>query len=423
MEKAAILLMVLFTFCGKFSEFFDLWTTTVLHEKDVTSSEDLPDFVSENSRSSLKEISLVSRHGYPAEDHQITTEDGYVLHVHRIPGSPKSPPAPGKPVVYIQHGILGASVLFVLGGPDKDLAYILADAGYDVWLGNARGNTYSRSHKTLSPDTDRRFWKFSYHEIAIYDVSAAIDYALYKTGRKSLVYIGHSMGSTMSFVLLSTKPEYNDKVHLVINLATVCNRRQSNYFVNFFKDNGWLLKSLMTAGLMTEIMPRSARYSRLFQNMCSDGSALQEFCVSALRNTTGFDPDVLDFKLFVEAFTHNPAGASAQTFVHFYQNMIAGRLRMYDHGVMGNLARYRQITPPAYNLENVVTPVVMIYGKGDPIAPPEESLDLLDILKNARAESVPHDNFGHMDFLWAKNIKRLLQDRILEIISEFSERR
>lgn len=44
--------------------------------------------------------------------------------------------------------------------------FVAVDAGYDAWLGNLRGNKYSRQHLTLDPDNDAEFWDFSYPEHA-----------------------------------------------------------------------------------------------------------------------------------------------------------------------------------------------------------------------------------------------------------------
>lgn len=48
-----------------------------------------------------------------------------------------------------------------------------------------------------------------------------IDYALKISDQKTIHYIGHSMGTTLSYVLLSTKPEYNKKIKLSISLAPI----------------------------------------------------------------------------------------------------------------------------------------------------------------------------------------------------------
>lgn len=37
----------------------------------------------------------------------------------------------------------------------------------------------------------------------------------------NLIYVGHSMGSTMAFAMLSLRPEYNVKIHAGIALAPV----------------------------------------------------------------------------------------------------------------------------------------------------------------------------------------------------------
>ncbi len=67
------------------------------------------------------------------------------------------------------------------------LAFIVADAGYDLWLGNARGNTYSKRHISLRHD-DSRFWDFSFHEMALYDLPSEIDY-IYKIKGCSAAYL------------------------------------------------------------------------------------------------------------------------------------------------------------------------------------------------------------------------------------------
>lgn len=87
---------------------------------------------------------LCSIHGYVVEEHVVLTGDGYLLGLHRLPGrkghrSTNPGTSTGKPVVYLHHGLLMNSEVWVcLTDPERCLPFLLVEQGYDVWLGNNR---------------------------------------------------------------------------------------------------------------------------------------------------------------------------------------------------------------------------------------------------------------------------------------------
>jgi pimeloyl-ACP methyl ester carboxylesterase len=85
---------------------------------------------------------------------------------------------------------------------------------------NTRGNTYSRGHRTYGP-TQTAYWAHSMDELALIDLPAQIDYILKFTGQSQVGLIGHSQGCTLPLMLLSERPEYNDKFWLIMMLGPV----------------------------------------------------------------------------------------------------------------------------------------------------------------------------------------------------------
>ena len=56
--------------------------------------------------------------GYGCQDHWVTTDDGFILNMHRIVSGETGLPGGGE-VVYLQHGLYGSSSRWASGPPDK----------------------------------------------------------------------------------------------------------------------------------------------------------------------------------------------------------------------------------------------------------------------------------------------------------------
>ncbi len=104
---------------------------------------------------------------------------------------------------------------------DLLIAFKLADAGYEVWMANSRGTSYSLNHTKYNSDTDLEYWDFSWHEMGIYDIPAVTQRIIEVSGNDKIFYIGHSQGSTQYMVSLSELPEMNDKIIAGFLLAPV----------------------------------------------------------------------------------------------------------------------------------------------------------------------------------------------------------
>ncbi|XP_014486359.1 PREDICTED: lipase 3-like isoform X2 [Dinoponera quadriceps] len=405
---------------------------------------------------------LIESHGYIAETHHIWTEDDYRLDVHRVlPPDDRIPSvsleahtvdwtavidydknhnssippescdrvseAPGivassKVPVLVFHGLLSSSADWVLLGSHNALAYILCDNGYDVWLGNARGNSYSRGHKRYSVN-DSEFWNFSWHEIGYYDIPALIDYILDKTGHEKLYYIGYSQGTTVFYVMGSERPEYNDKVKSMISLAPIA--YIGNQKSPLLKCLVYFLPLLEWGSVVCNInhcFPRNKWWqTRILSSFVRTAprAMTRGFCYCWFHLIAGFGSNQLDKSMLPAIFGHFPAGASTKQVLHFAQLINSKSFQKYDHGAKLNKTLYGSTVPPEYNLSKVKTPVTIFYSENDFLTHTTDVLKLARKLPNIiQVKKIKYEKFNHIDYLWGRDAKALLYTKIVKVLKK-----
>ncbi|XP_061397694.1 lipase 3-like, partial [Musca vetustissima] len=321
----------------------------------------------------------ITRHGYPCETHTVTTSDGYILSLFRIPSSHRDTlqHAENKPAVLLMHCLLCSSDIFVLAGPNDGLPFMLADAGYDVWLGNARGNVYSQRHTTLSPFSEA-FWSFAMDEIALIDLTSHIEYILHTTNQKRLNYIGYSQGTLIFAILLSAKPNYGEKlkaVHLLAPAIFECHLRSPPVLLL-----AKFLGNPSQAANIIGMLPSQGIFglARLAGNGFCKNPLLMEFCIQILNTFSGWDSPYLNRTLLPEMLLTTPADGSNLQINHYLQLATSCEFKAYDYGPEINIRKYGTMKPPLYNVKNIQTdePIQFYFSENDFLASYDDVKDL-----------------------------------------------
>ncbi|KAF7967397.1 hypothetical protein HWV62_34453 [Athelia sp. TMB] len=349
---------------------------------------------------------LCAIHGYVHEEHVVMTKDGYLLGLHRLPakkGQRKSNPgtSTGKPVVYLHHGLLMNSEVWVcLTDAERAIPFVLVEAGFDVWLGNNRGNKYSKKSIHSSPNRSK-FWDFSIDEFAWYDIPDSIQYILDATEAPSLSYIGFSQGTAQAFAALSIHPQLNQKVNVFIALAPAMSpaglaapivdglMKSSPTLLFLFFGRKAILGSTTT---WSQIL-----YPPIFTAVID--TALSFLFAWRSRHIAPAQK--------LAAYAHLYSTASVKSVVHWFQIMRNGAFQMYDDSLsLASISPVRAADashhPVRFPARNITTPIVLLWGDDD-------SLVDISVLLGALPEHTVEKRlrgYEHLDILWGKDVHR-----------------
>ncbi|KAL3250646.1 hypothetical protein MRX96_055430 [Rhipicephalus microplus] len=357
---------------------------------------------------------LVRYFDYPCDISHATTEDGYVIEVIRVPhGLRDNGTAPSAESGTARHPVLfvpvfaGASDLWFINYPSQSagmylisflrrvpLVYNDSEIKTEVsclLLGSVVERYPLSGHvgasSPLIPTPLR-----SFDEIGRFDFPAVVDHVLNATGADRLTLVALSQGVTASLVFLSTRPEYNEKVDLVVAYGPVANVSHIGPPLSIGIPFTPLITKLIYPLSMKGYVGAPENLSKITAKVCEI-----------------FKGQLCSLATFLVALT------SPQQLNEVYK---AKDFVMYDHGAKENQKRYGQEEAPAYPVERITTPWAIFASEDDTIADPRDVKDLIARLGPRVIEKrvIPQKNFRHGDFQIGHKTNDFLHNVAIDII-------
>ncbi|KFP82337.1 Lipase member M, partial [Acanthisitta chloris] len=352
-------------------------------------------------------------HGYPSEEYSVMTEDGYFLSLNRIPyGRRNAGHSESRSPVLIVHGFALDGGYWVDNFPDNSLGFILADAGYDVWIGNNRGNSWSRRHLNLSVHQEK-FWDFSFHEMAMYDLPAMVGFILMQTHQEKLFYVGHAQGSSLGFIAFSSLPHLGEKIKLFFALSPFYTLRHARGPVLKL---AFLPDIVLTKILGTkELAPVERKERASFAQFCSN-LLRAEVCENEIFLAGGYNRENLNVSRLDVYLAHFPDYTSVKTLLHWGQTAKTGEFKQFDYRLK-NQEKYNQSSPPFYRVEDMTVPTALWSGGQDWVNPPREVRRLLPLITNI----VHHQHFpdwNHFDHYWGLDAPQRMYRQMVALMEQ-----
>ncbi|KAG5545657.1 hypothetical protein RHGRI_017965 [Rhododendron griersonianum] len=353
--------------------------------------------------------SMVEPQGYSCEKHTVTTTDGYILSLQRIPAG-RSGVTADKPPVLLQHGVFSDATTWLVNTPDQSLGFILADNGYDVWLANTRGTKYSSGHTSLSP-SDPAYWNWSWDELAGYDLPASVQYgtlmALAAFSKQQ------SLNMIRSAALLSPIA-YLDQITTLLGKAAAYSMI-GDVTINIYYH---ILTSDSDKNLAREAVTSFMKGICKITNIdCSSESSLTSAFAGNINLMTYF-PSTMD-----AVAKYGPQPTATKNMLHLAQMVRQGTIAMYDYGSEDdNNEHYGQPTPPVYNMSSIPNdlPLFLAHGGQDYLSDPMDVQTLMGALSDHDADKLVvlyPEEYAHLDFTLAGNANQVVYDPIMGFFS------